>query len=166
MTDIWIRTSPSIDGSTYVVTIEFDEDRAIVLDRDLATRYATTMLAAVQRADFDAAVFAQMIQRVDLQSTAQLIQELRKDRPPLDDAATKPLRVDPGVNPKGKPFLALFLDDEQVGQWDLKDARDHATAVMEAIEAADLDAAYYRALVGIIQVEEPLARTILSRLRP
>lgn len=163
---VWIKTEPSLDGSTYVVTIEASEDRAVTLTPDRALRHASEVLSTVARAEYDAAVFAQMsaLGNLEPEAVGQLILDLRRDRPNLDPEATQPLRLEPGVNASGKPFLALYLDDRQVGQWGPADARRHALGVIEAVHAADLDSGYYRALTGLVGLEEPRARNVIDDL--
>jgi len=46
----------------------------------------------------------------------------------------------PGVSPKGDPFVQLLLDEEIIAQMSPEQARDHARAVTEAAEAAEQDA--------------------------
>lgn len=159
---VWIKTEPSVDGKTYVVSVAFSDDRSIVLTPDSSLRYASAVLAAAQRAEYDAAVFKQMRKLVDVEHAAQLIIDLRRDRPLLDSSPLAPMRLEPGVNSEAKPFLAVFIDDQQVGQWDVPDAREHALGVLEAVTAAELDAGYFRALVGIINLDEARARHVIE----
>lgn len=161
---IWVRTEPSVDGTTYVASVEFSGDRAIVLTPERATAYTRAVLDAAGRAEYDSAVFDQMKSKVEVDAVAQVILDLRKDRPPLDVEATAPLRLDPGVNSKGKPFLGLFVDDKQIGQWDVDDARQHAMHVMEAPLAADLDAAYRRVLMGMVGLDRAVAENVVDDL--
>jgi hypothetical protein len=166
---VWIKTEPSIDQASYLVTIEASPDRARVLTPTDALAYASTLLGAVARGEYDAAVLAQM--RMLLgdgsdadQSIGLIIGDLRDDRPPLDDSATAPLRFDPGVNRDGEPFLGVWLEDQQLGQWTLPDARAHALAVLEAVTVADLDTGYYRTLTGLVNIEPERARTVVADL--
>lgn len=170
MTDnVWVKTEPSVDGTTYTVTIEASPDVAVVLDHDRAARYAWGVLDAAHRADYDAAVLRQMRDKlgVDLRTIAQLVTDMRADRPPLDDAGTYPLRLEPGVAADGgHGFLRLSIGDdrEPVGQWTTEDARQHALHVMESVKVADLDAGYRRALVGIVGVSDSTAQQAVGDL--
>lgn len=162
---VWVRTEPSLDGRTYVVTVEASEDLACTLSPQEATQYALAVLTAASRADYDASVARQMTKVVGSKDAVlQLVTDLRRDRPPLDDSATAPLTFEPGVNSKHQPFLLLKLNGEPVGQWDVEDARSHALAVMEAVVCADLDSAYYRALTSLVGIEEPRARNVVEDL--
>lgn len=50
-----------------------------------------------------------------------------------------PLFHQSGVNPRGEPFVQLLLGNQIIGQMDPEQARDHARAITEAAEAAELD---------------------------
>ena len=163
---IWIKTEPSIDGSTYMVTVEIDEDRAIPLTPESAPRYAMTILEAIARAEYDAAVYRQLMDLVpDQQAVAQIIGDLRKDRPDIDTSATKPLEIRPGVNLQGEPFLDVLIDSEKVGQWTMEAAKEHVLTALEVTAVADLDAGYYRALVGLVGLDEGRARNVVDDLQ-
>lgn len=166
---VWVKTEPSLDGKTYTVTLEATDDVAVVLDPDKAVRYAWGVLDAAHRAAYDAAVIRQMQGRLKLPMDVigQLITDLRADRPDLDDGATYPFRLEPGVAARnGKPFLALYLQgqDEQLGQWDFDDARQHALHVMESVKVADLDAAYRLALTSVVGIEDARALNVVDDL--
>lgn len=161
---MWIRTEPAVDGASYVVTLELNADHAIVLTPTRATTYALAFLAAAQRAEYDAAVFAQIggMRGSSVENAGHLVAEFRDDRPPIDPAATAPLTLHPGINHRGHAFIGLRLNGEPYGQVDVDGAREHALHVLEAPIAADFDAAYYRLLIGIVGVEEPTARHIVA----
>jgi len=163
---VWIKTEPSVDGSTYMVTVEIDNDRAIALTPDSAPRYAMTILEAIARAEYDAAVYQQLHTLVpDQLAVAQIIRDLRKDRPDIDTSATKPLEIEPGVNSKGKPFLDVLIDGKKVGHWTMQAAREHVLAALEVTAVADLDAGYYRALIGLVGLDEARARNVVDDLQ-
>lgn len=162
---VWIRSEPTIDGSTYVVTLEVGQDSAITFDRQRATAYALGVLDAAHRAAYDAAVMQQMHKKlgIALEDGAQLVVDLRKDRPPLSSEATAPIALDPGVTARDqKPFLAISVHGKRVGQWTVDDAREHALAVLETVVAADLDANYFRALVGIVGIDAGRAQQAVA----
>lgn len=161
---LWIKTEPSLDGSTYVVTVEINADRSMMLTPDSARRYASTILEAVARAEYDAAIYAQFDELPDKEAVARLIKDLRKDRPDIDTSATEPLVITPGVTRDGKPFLTVNIEGKAVGQWTIPDAREHALAAMEAVLVADLDSGYYRALTGLLTLDEDRARRTIQDL--
>jgi hypothetical protein len=146
---IWVQSDVTPDG-TYAATIHYSGDRSRILDRDAALAYAATIHDAAIRAEHDAAVLAQLVATgMPLALAAGTLADLRKDRPPLDDQATAPLRLAPGVSGRTKEaFLAVEIDGKVVGQWTPGDARDHASNALAVVAAVDLDAAYRRWLIG------------------
>lgn len=163
---IWVTSDVTYDGH-YTAAVHVDDDHTVTLNKASAYAYATTVLAAAERADYDAAVAAQMAGKLGIPKdvVGQVVAELRNDRPPLADAATAPLRLQPGVSAKtGEPFLALFIGTTQIGQWDPTDARQHAMHVLAAIEAVELDKAYRRYLVDKIGIGPDRALNAIANL--
>lgn len=154
------------DGRTYVATVQLDGDTARTLNRDEGYAWAATVLAAATRAEHDSLVLRQLHHAVGipLHLAAASVNDLRADRPPLDDAATAPLRLTPGVNKDGEPFLGVHINDTQVGQWTCEDARAHAAGIFEIAAAVDLDAAYFQYLTGTIDIDPARARDIVGSL--
>jgi hypothetical protein len=145
---IWVISDVAPDG-TYIATVQISDDIAIALDHAAGVRYATTVLAVAARAQFDAAAYAQMTKgaTVEPATAKHTIADLRGDRPSLDAAATAPFDLRPGVNAAGEPFIGLWLPGKQLGQWSVADARQHAVDVLEVLEGAALDDAYYQLLL-------------------
>ena len=164
--EIWIKTEPTVFGETYVVSVQFGEDRAVTLTPTRALEYASTVLAHAQRAEYDAAVLKQLRTKGigDDQAIMSMIVDMRKDRPPVDGEPTAPMQLSEGVNAEAKPFLAIHLDGSKWGQFEVRQAREHALGVLEAVEAADLDAGYYRILTGAVGLEEGVARAVVNDL--
>ena len=163
--EVWIKTDPTPDGTGYVVTLEVGQDTARILTPDEAMAHAAGVLAAAHRAEYDAAVLAQLTKLgIERESVAMLIRQLRDDRPPLDPAATHPLTLEPCVNAAGKPFITVASPGREQGQWTTEDARSHAIAVLECVAVADLDAAYLRALTGLIGIDRSRARRVVEDL--
>lgn len=157
---VWIRTAPT-PGGTYRVTLEIDDDTAQVLGRGWAQIYASAILAAVARAEYDAAVIRQMTAVAGQTAAVALVAQMRADRPPI--TWPTPLTLDPGVSAAtGAAFLHILIKGEIVGQWTIPDAREHALAVLEAVEVADLDGAYLRALRSSCGVDEHQARVVVD----
>lgn len=161
----WVRTAPASDGS-YVLTVELDPDTTILLPPERAGRYAATLFQAITYAEYDAAVFRQMVDVVGgMREAAQVVTDLRKRRPPLDPRPSEPLRFVPGIkHTTQEPFLILERDGKQFGQWDIGPAKDHALHVMQGIYAAGLDNAYLSVLTDLVQVEEHTARNVIDDL--
>jgi hypothetical protein len=148
-----------------MVTIEFSDDRSIPLTPDSAPRYAMTILQAVARAEYDAAVYRQLHDLINNEAAVVgLIRDLRQDRPEIDHAATAPLTVEPGVNRKGQPMLTVSVDGQALGQWTMEGAREHVLTALEVTAVADLDAGYYRALTGSVGIDEGRARAVIADL--
>lgn len=162
---IWVQSDLLPDG-TYVTAIHYDSDQSRVLDHETGLHYAATIHAAATRAQHDAAVIRQLTSMgLALDVAAREIARLRADRPPLDDAATAPLRLVPGVSGRtGRAFLSIKVNGQQVGQWDPDDARDHAANVLTVLAAADLDAAYRRYLIGTIGIDAARAANVVGDL--
>jgi len=153
---VWVTTSIPPSAAGYVVTLEASADLARTLTPDESLTYAAGVLAAAARAEYDAAVLAQMTSEklgLPMQVAAEVIQELRKDRPPLDPAITWPFTFEPGVTKELHPFIKIICGGEPIGQWDVSDARSHAMGVLQSVAVADLDSAYLRALVGSVGLD-------------
>lgn len=161
----WIHTEPTPDGTGYMVTLSVDEDRSISLERPTAMEYAYTVLKVVACAEYDAAVLKQMTKRVNRESAAQLVVDLRKDRPEPDFTVMAPLSLAEGVTSAGKAFVIVKKDGEPVGQWDLKQAREHALGIIESLVVAELDEAYLRCLKGVVGVETGIAQAMVNDLQ-
>jgi hypothetical protein len=160
-------SSDVMPDGTYRVSVAVGEDRVWQLDRDAAIRYGVTVLAVVQTAEHDAAVFTMLTQRLGLELNLAgqfLGNHLRPDRPPADETATAPLAFRPGVTKAGKPFIMLMLDGQPFGQLDLPEARDHGRFVIESSVAVDLDAALHRVLIGVLGLDDRTARAVVGDL--
>jgi hypothetical protein len=165
-TTIWVTSDVTPFGN-YQLAIHFDDDTSRVLDRDAAYAYASAILDACERAEYDAAVARQLsrVLKMPEDLVGQVISDLRADRPPLDQAAISPLDLEPGVSAKsGRPFLTIYRSGRPIGQWEMSDARGHATHVLRALEAVPLDAAYRRYLVGQIGIEPERALNVVDDL--
>lgn len=162
---IWVQSDLLPDG-TYVTAIHYNDDQSRVLDRQTGMAYVAEIFTAAVHAEHDAAVLRQLTSiGVERATAGQAVVDLRADRPPLNDAATAPLRLAPGVSHRtGAGFLAVFIGDRQVGQWDPADARDHATNVLTVLTAADLDATYRRYLTSVIGIDTDRAQHIVGQL--
>lgn len=163
---ITVLSDLAADGQTYIATVQLNGDTARSLDRDQGYAWASTALAAAAQAEHDALVLRQLTEVVGipLALAASCIGDLRADRPPLDDAATAPMRLVPGVNAKGEPFIGVHINGVQVGQWTCADARSHAAGIFDVLSVVDLDAAYRRFLVGALTIEPDHARNIVGSL--
>lgn len=161
---VWVRTQPSASGKTYVVSIDFTDDLSVTLKPSEAAAYAAAVLAAGMYAAHDAAVLVQLTELgLTTVEAAGAIRTLRDSRAPVPTTGTA-LALEPGVTAEGKPFLVILLAGEREGQWTVADARTHAQHVLEAVHAADLDAAYRRYLVGTVGLDEATAIAAVNDL--
>jgi hypothetical protein len=163
---IWLTTEPTLDGKSFMVVIEYSKDRSIALGKQSAFEYAHKILTAVQYAEYDAAVFAQMKERLDDDvACAQVVDDLRKSRPEVSFVGFEPFALVPGVSVfTGKPFLTVMLDGKADGQMDLDGAREHALMALEALTVADLDNTYLKVMRDTIGLPEETARAVVANL--
>lgn len=162
---IWV-ISDRTHNDVYVTAVQVGPDTTIVLDRDRAVRYGMTVITAVQYAEYDAAVFAQAKDTgMDDRTAAQMVMDLRADRPPLDDDATAPLRFDPILAFKTKEAAVhVSLQGELFSQWTAADANGHAMHVLQVASAVDLDGAYRRYLFGTVGLDAARAAMLVDDL--
>jgi hypothetical protein len=162
---IEVRSDVAPDGS-YCVAIGVGDDESWIIDRQMALRHAATTIEAVARADYDASVMRQLTSLgIEPANAGFVVADLRADRPPLDYESTAPLSFEPGVSHRnGRGFVTILLHGDRIGQWELDDARHHALACLEVVAAVELDAAYRRALVGIIGLDDGRARAVVGDL--
>lgn len=165
MEGLWVSNDPTPDG-VYRTTIVINDDFSMVLNPDRAIIYARTFIDAGIRAVYDAAVYAQLTGLgIGRNDAGRFITDLRQERPPLDEAAIAPLRLEPGVNSKGVPFVGLYLHDKPTGQMDAEATMNHGRHVLEVVTAADYDASYLRMLKGVVGVSTSVAQGAVSGLR-
>lgn len=166
MTDhpgLWIRTEPTIDGAGYIVVVEADADHAFTLNPRAALQYAAAVTAAASRAEYDAAISAQLTAaggtRKDVAAT---ILDIREDRPDL--VFPPELTFVPGVNPAGKAFIRIDIAGKAAGQVSPAAARSHALGILEALQVAQLDATYLEHLTTKVRLDERSARHVVAEL--
>lgn len=163
---IWVRTEPDSSG-TYRLKLEIDEDHGQFLDVDQARAWAEYVLHQAVLAHYDALVFRQLTHSTnDPRAAGDVIQELRKDRADYSNPnlSVQRLRLRPGVNIKGKPFLTVVIDGQDKGQWDYEQAQTHAVRILEGCQRADLDEQYRRTLVGLVGLDDATARRAVMGL--
>lgn len=162
---LWVRSEVMPDG-TYGVGISVGADRSWALTRSQAVDYAAACVARATEAEHDAAVWTLMTKQLGMPEdliAELLVKDIRPDRPE-DHKATEPLRFTVALGRTVGAFLKMSVDDREVGELTPADLRDHALAVLNAISAADLDAAFLRLLVGRIGLEEDVARAVVGSL--
>lgn len=166
---VWALTDIRPDG-TYGITIQFDQDRVLALEADEVDAYVHLFAAAAERSEYDAAVLRQFtgFLNITLPDATAEVQELRKERSAL---MLQGLTVTPGVTndgtddkPKFRSFITMHLDGKPVGQFTSAQAYDHGIHVVGAAETAQLDYAYFRHLVDVINLDENRARQVVQDL--
>jgi hypothetical protein len=168
LTGIWVTSDVNPDGSaSYIVTVSAGDDVALSLNADAAVRYVAAVHRASAIAQHDAAVLQQFSGKLgmDKRLASSVIMDLRKDREPVQNAATAPLRFEPIVAARNlAPYVHVWAGDERISQWTPGDCFQHAGHVMEVLAGVDLDAAFYRYLVHTLNIDEPMARAIVNDL--
>jgi hypothetical protein len=162
---VWIKTDLTPTG--YVVTLDASDDNTRILTPDEALAYAAGVLAAAARAEYDAAVLKQITGKklsLPMAAAAEVIETMRKDRPPLDPRPTRPFTFHPGVTGAGKAFLHVDCEGEEPGQWTPKQAREHAMWVLESVAVADLDSGYLQTLVATVGSSRDTATQVVDDL--
>lgn len=162
-TAIWVVSDVAPDG-TYVTTVHATDDVAFTLTPSEAMTYAAAVMDASARAQFDAAVVAQLLTTgMDMRLAVSVVVDLRAERPPL--VFGTPLSFEPFVmGPTREPKLWVLVNGAKYAQWAPADARQHAMQVLEVAAGVDLDAAYRRFLVGPIGMDDEKARALVGAL--
>lgn len=173
--DLWVRSEVMPDG-TYGVGISVERDHAFALNRDQAIAYATACIARATEADHDTAVMRLLVTKLGIppKSAAEFIKsDLRPDRPD-EHKATEPLRFSVAIGrarhprPDAGTYIPLLMmqhaNGEDAGQLTPADLRDHATAVLSVIAAADLDANLHRCLVSTLGLDDGRAKAVVGSL--
>jgi hypothetical protein len=162
---IWVSSEMTGDGE-YAVTITFTADLAVSLPTSKALSYARAVIELAQRAEYDAAILAQLIDKggLPLRTAAEYIADsVRPFRGPISTGTQ--LSLLPGISSDTmRPFLSIELDGNWIGQWTVADALDHGYAVLDTIAITGLDSGYYKSLVERLGVDENRARAIVTSI--
>ncbi len=161
---VWVE-SVLDPGEPFRIKLHLNQ-RTWTLGRAGAVRYALAVLQAAHYADYDAATLALLVKTgVSVDAAGRLITEdLQPDREKLDSEGLDPLGLEIGVTPGGKPFIMILLDGQPVGQWDVKDAVEHAETVLGSMFTAGLDGALYQAMVAQVGLDAGRARNVVRSL--
>jgi hypothetical protein len=165
---IWVISDCNPDGSaSYIVTVQVNEDVALSLKADAAVRYVATVNRAAVIAKHDAGVMHQLsgVTGLTRRDAAMMVLELRKDREPLHDEDTAPLRYEPIVSGTTlEPFVQVYVGDQHITQWTPEDCFEHAGYVMQTLAGCDLDSAYLSHLKNTIGLDDQTARAAVNDL--
>lgn len=147
---VWVITDVSPLTGAYFVVVQCSNDRSFA-PQDPVT-YGMTVLRACEYASHDAAVLRQLTKKLELplQEAAEIVRLSRDERPPIDDAATAPLRFTPIVAARdGSPQILVHYGKDELTQWTPAETRSHALYVMQSTAVIDTDAAYRRFMQSI-----------------
>ncbi len=155
----------TVDG-VYVPTVVLDDRHLLTLDRQKALRYVAVWADAIARAEFDAAVYAQLTGiGIDEHAAIMVVEDLRPDRAPLDNDGCAPLRLEPILSARTKRGqVAAFIGDENVVQLDAPAVYDHISKVLPVVFTCDLDAAYRRYAIGALNQPAWRAQAMVTDL--
>lgn len=166
---VWVTTQPTIEGGDFALEVHYHQDHVFALSRAEGIEYAMAWIEAISRADYQAAIMAQMTQVVgDEDDAAQAVLDFRNQSGHGEIEA-------PGSGFTLTPGVAKDDDNQPVGfvecialhdawTWRGDAVRDHASHVLEGVCVAPLDAAYLRTLVHSIDIDEGRARQVIEDL--
>jgi hypothetical protein len=161
---IWV--SSEVAGGEYAVTVTFSPDQVVSLPTDKALAYARAVIEYAHRAEYDAAILAQLIDKggLPVKTAAEYIADsVRPYRDPIDTGTQ--LSLLPGISSDTmRPFLGIEIDGKRIGDWTVGDALEHGYAVLDTIAVAGLDHGYYKSLVERLGVDENRARAIVNSI--
>jgi hypothetical protein len=169
---LWVASRLGDDGR-YAVQISLGGTRlAWQLDPTRGLRYARAVLRVAQLAEHDSAVIRQLAALgTPVEAAAELLaRDLRPERAPLDDQATRPLLFRPIVAVDGLvPIVQMEWPPQpelghRAAQLTARAAAGHAASVLEVAFAVELDDAYARMLVGVLGLPELRARALIDDL--
>lgn len=151
---------------TYMCVLSLGPRRLRVFDRDQAAAYVAEVTWAIVCAEYDSGVLAQLRETdMELGMVGMVIRELRANRRPILDSATAPLRITPIVSQRDRVGRLTVQCSETPGwQWDVEEARQHASQVAEVSAAVDMDGFYLRQL-KTFGLEDKVARAYVHELR-
>jgi hypothetical protein len=113
-------------------------------------RYAMAVMTAYAQAKHEQSVWAQLQKmKISLDAARHVVADCREKREPVNHGHTLPLAFEPIVSSTtltGK--IHVLLDGVRFAQWDLEDAKGHATHVLEVAAMCPCDQAYYEAISG------------------
>jgi len=161
---VWVSSEVQTDG-TYRLTLTFNPDDSITLDDEQALKYALAILEAAHIAEYEATILAQF-KSADISegTAARFIADNFRPFRALPETGTA-LELIPGISQRTKkPFLTVLLYGVETGQWDFKDAREHAQAILDVIIVARLDQVYHGALSDRLGMPDEKARAMVSTM--
>lgn len=149
-----VNSEPIGDG-IYVVRFSAGPDRTWILPLGQTIKYAMAVLAAVNAAEIDAALFAVLMRMKHAEATpddaARAIGHFRQMRGEVSWPPDSPIRMSPAVAAAdARPFLIVHVDGQPHGQLEARDARDHAMGVLDSLLSSELDTQLHAYLAGTV----------------
>lgn len=178
---LWVVSDVTATGD-YMAVVHAGPDLVVpIADQRAAARYARTVMTAVEYARYDAAVFDQIraLEEADpgasspstgpagmLRAAAQVVNELRGQRPPIDHDGTWPLRFEPIVASQTfEPEISVFHGDDQIAALSTFSASQHAAYVLSVSVTVGLDQLYRDLLHDRLQLVGAVPRRMVTRLQ-
>lgn len=160
-TSIWVTSDLAADQENYIATVHFTDDISHAFPTpESAVEYARAFLQAWGAAEYDAAVLAQLTQKLgmDREQAGRLLMHLRGRRRNPVSYAVGPITADPGVSAfTGKPFIKCTVGKLQ-WQWAGADVHQHTRHVLSVSSVIEFDTTYREFLVEMdIEPERALA---------
>jgi hypothetical protein len=155
--------------AVYVPQLIVEGQVVRAFDAPAATAYALVLGETITHAEYDAAVFTQIVAvgaaDSDPHATArEVLTALSATRRMPDPAVTGPLVFSPRLATTGMPFVRVSYQGQPLECWSLPAARDHLLAVLHAPVVAASDADYYEILMRIPAMTPTVAEAMVSAL--
>lgn len=160
---MWVRTTVDPTTGEYLPVIDVSDDVSIPMDRRTAARHAAAMTTIVADGTHDAAVAAELRELIGDAGTGIMIASLREAR----EEPEWPTRLSftSGVSAfTGRPFCNVALDGKTIGQFGVREALDHASAVQMAVRHAEIDNNVHEYLTGTLSLTDDEARGFIAAL--
>lgn len=169
---VWCRADRSPLGTGYMLTIEYDDDNVLPLNRDQLLAYVTTLTDAMMRAQYAEGVRRQLlaavrgesgrVSPVDERHAIETVQLLREEWPELPEFP--PFTIRPCASIEGRTSVQVWRDDQIIVQLAPHNVSEHVVHALRVYAAADLDASYRRYLIGSIGLDPGRATAVVAEL--
>jgi hypothetical protein len=162
---VWVTADPLPNGK-YEIVVSVDGDRSWSLSRGRARLHGLVAITIAERACYEQAIYGHCINQLGLPQDVALhiLSLFRTKLPPVDHAATDPLRFVNGINERGEAFIVIHLDQNQIGQISPSVLRSHGVALLQVRATSDLDEIYRRLMVEEIEVDDGRAKAAVNDL--
>lgn len=130
-------------------------------------RFATSTISAAMQAQLDQRIIAQLAGELQLpvEEAGQVVADLRRGRPAINDAATAPLTFRPIVAQRDmRAYVIVSYNGQQFAQWTVDDTLQFAQHVVQASVLAPMESDYTRYLVEKIGLDLPAASAAVHYL--